>query len=109
MIDDAGAEKVLDWLRDNAEKEAIARSHKVLLEESSRIVKARLMKESGQDTLGAQEREAYASEEYSAHVVGLSAAVYEDTKLTLLRKAAEAKIEAYRTMCSNNRAIGKVV
>ena len=108
MIDDDDVDRALSWLVSNASKAAQARANKVLLEESCRTVKARLMKASGQESLGAQEREALASDEYQTHLEGLKAAVYEDTQYTLLRQAAEARIEAWRTMSSNNRAQTKV-
>lgn len=108
-ITDADIDKALDWLVRNAEKAAQARANRVLLEESSRSVKADLMKASGQDTIGLQERDAYSAPEYRAHIVGLAAAVHEDERLRLLRMAAEARIECWRTMCSNQRTMGKVV
>lgn len=107
MIDDSEIDRALDWLVRNAEKSAQARANRVLLEETTRSIKAEQMKASGQESIGAQEREAYASDAYKAHVTGLAAAVYEDEKLRALRAAAEAKIEAWRTLSSNARAQGK--
>jgi hypothetical protein len=108
MIDDADIEKALEWLVRNAEKSAQARANRVLLEETTRSIKAEQMKASGQDSIGAQEREAYASDAYKAHVTGLAAAVYEDEKLRALRAAAEAKLSAWQTLSANSRAQGKV-
>lgn len=107
-ISDDDIDRALDWLVKNATKMAEARANRVLLEETTKCVKAEQMKASGQESLGAQEREAYASDVYKAHIIGLAAAVHEDEKLRALQKAAEARIEAWRTLSSNARAQGKV-
>ena len=107
-IDDAAVDRALGWLVDNAEKAAQARANRVLLEESCRSLKAKLMKEAGQESLGAQEREALASDAYQTHLEGLRAAVYEDERYRLLRAAAEARIEVWRSLQANQRTQGKI-
>jgi hypothetical protein len=92
----------------NSDKAAQARADRLLVEESLKPVKARLMKESLYESLGAQEREALAHPDYQAQLEGMRAAVYEDELYRLRYKAAEARIEAWRTLSSNNRAQGKV-
>lgn len=108
MISDDDVDRALDWLVKNADKAAEARANRVLLEESCRSLKAKLMKDSGAEAIGAQERDALASNEYQTHLEGLKAAVYEDERYRLLRGAAEARIEVWRTMSSNARAQGKI-
>lgn len=108
MISDDDAQRALDWMVAHADKAAKARADRLILEESLKPSKARLMKDSGQDSLGAQEREALATPQYQTLLDGLRAAVYEDERYRLLYKAAEARIEAWRTLSSNARAQGKV-
>jgi len=107
-ISDDQVDSALEWSVKHAERAAEARANRVLLEESCRSLKAKLMKDSGQDSLGAQEREALASDAYRTHLDGLRAAVYEDERYRYLRQAAEARIECWRTFSSNQRAQGKV-
>lgn len=107
MISDEEIDRALDWLVKNADRAAMARANRIYIEESLKPVKATLMKESGQESIGAQEREAYADPRYLELIQGLKQAVEEDERFRWLQKAAEAKIEAYRTMQANQRAQGK--
>lgn len=109
VITDDQVDSALDWLIKHADKAAEARAHRVLLEEATKSVKAKLMKDSGQESLGAQEREALASDAYQTHLEGLRAAVYEDERYRLLRAAAEARLEIWRSQQANQRIQGKVV
>jgi hypothetical protein len=70
-------------------------------------LKAILMKKSGQDTVGAQEREAYAAEEYKELLVGLREATEIEEKLRWDLIAAQARVEVWRTEQANYRAEGK--
>ena len=107
MITDAEIEKALDYLRDTATKAAQARATRIYVEEYRKTVKAMLMQQHASEPLGAQEREAYASETYRAHLKAIEAAVEDDEKYRFLREAAHAKIEAYRTFSANVRG-GKI-
>ena len=55
--------------------------------------------------VSAQEREAYASPVYIQHLETLKVAIERDEKQRFLRVAAEAKIEVWRSMLANIRAI----
>ena len=55
--------------------------------------------------ISAQEREAYASPVYISHLDSLRSAIERDEKQRFLRIAAEAKIEAWRSMSANIRSI----
>jgi len=55
--------------------------------------------------VSAQEREAYADKEYEEYIEGVAAAIKEDEEQRWLMKAAEAKIEAWRTAQANYRAM----
>jgi hypothetical protein len=108
LITDDDIESALSWMVKNSEKAAKARADRVLLEESLKPLKSQLMQESKSESLGAQERDALASEKYWTALEGVRAAVYEDELYRIRYKSAEARIEAWRTMSSNNRSIGKV-
>lgn len=107
MITDDEIQKAVDWLRDNADEAAQARANRVVMEEGRKCVKAKLMKEHVKESIGAQEREAYADNRYQLHLDGLKEAVLEDERFRMLRAAADAKIEAWRTMQANQRGSWK--
>lgn len=126
MITDTQVEQALDWLRDTAETGAKWSARRTYLEKrltfimdaKLRAIKARVMKEKAKEfpAVNAQEREAYASEEYQDAVSELELitqeleeAVREQEYHRAMRAAAEAKIEAWRTMAANNRAQGRMV
>lgn len=104
MIEDEHIEKALDFLRDNADEAAKARAERIYMEEFRKSLKAQIMSEHLAEALGAQERIAYADQRYLNHLAGLKQAVFLDERLRFLRGAAEAKIEAWRTMQANQRA-----
>jgi hypothetical protein len=108
MISEEEVEKALTWLVENAVKAAQARANRLHLEEYRHTLKAMAMKESGETSAAAQEREAYASEAYCKHLQCLKDAVFEDEKYRLYYRAAEVKIEAFRTLQANARIQGKL-
>ena len=95
----------LDYLRDNASVAAHARANRIYVEEYRKTLKAQIMLEHAELTIGAQERNAYADPRYIAHLEALRDAVEADEKHRFLRSTAEAKIEAWRTQSSNERAM----
>lgn len=102
----------LDFIRDNAPAYAKAKSERVYLEEFRKSKKALLMRDAeiaGHKTAAAQEREAYANPEYLGVLEGLRAAVEEEESLRWLIVAAQAKIEAWRTIEANRRAEAKTL
>lgn len=100
--------KAVDYIIANAGKFAKAKSERVYLEEYRKSLKAILMKRSLEDTIGAQEREAYAHPEYKQLLEGLRDAVEQEEKLRWDLIAAQARVEVWRTQQANNRAEGKV-
>jgi N-acetylmuramic acid 6-phosphate (MurNAc-6-P) etherase len=108
VISDEDLEKALGWLVENATKAAKARATRVYLEEFRKSKKALLMRLSDEKTSAAQETYAYAHPEYLALLEAVRQAVEDDEKFRWLQVAAEARIEAYRTMAANARAQGKV-
>lgn len=102
----------LDFIRDNAPAYAKAKSERVYLEEFRKSKKALLMRsaeESGHKSAAIQEREAYAHPEYMQLLDGLRCAVEEEERLRWLIVAAQAKIEAWRTIEANRRAEAKTL
>lgn len=103
FIPDEDIEKALDYLRDSATTAAQARANRIYMEEYRKTLKAKVMQRFAMSPLGAQERDAYASREYTDHLNALKTAVEEDEKHRFLREAAQAKIEAWRSMSANLR------
>lgn len=102
----------LDFIRDNAPLYAKAKSERIFLEEFRKSKKALLMRaaeSAGHKTGAMQEREAYADAEYVQLLEGLRAAVEEEEKYRWLIVAAQAKIEAWRTIEANRRAEAKTL
>lgn len=102
----------LDWIRDNAPKYAKAKAERIYLEEYRKTKKALLMQKAeraGHKTVNSQEREAYADDDYQEHLVALGAAVEEEERLRWLMVAAQARIEAWRSLESSRRIEAKTV
>lgn len=108
MITDEDIEKALDYLRDSVEEAAQARANKVYLTEFRKTKKALLMQDCNEEAVNAQERYAYAHRDYQEVLQGLKEAVRQDARHEFRRKAAEAKIEAWRTQQANFRGMGKI-
>jgi hypothetical protein len=99
--------RALDFIRDNAPAYAQAKAERVYLENFRKSKKALLMREAelrGHKTAAMQEREAYADASYIETLEALQVATGEEERLKWLMVAAEAKIEAWRTIESTRRA-----
>ena len=108
MISDEQVEAALDYLRDSAKHAAVARAQAKTLEKFLGVVEAQ-QKALHRSTSNASAQDvARASPEYKAALDGWEEAVRRDGEFTMLREAASSRIEAWRTMCSNARAEGKV-
>lgn len=86
---------------------AAAKGQRVYMEEFRKSLKARLMKESGESAIGAQEREAYAHKDYTAHLEGLRAAVEQEETLRWRLVSAQAAVEVWRSQEASNRAMDR--
>ena len=104
IVTDEAVEAALDYLRDNADMAAKARAERIYVEEFRKTLKARLMQEHVGESIGSQEREAYADTRYAAHLDAIKEAVYADERQRFLRQAAIAKVEAWRSASANRRA-----
>jgi hypothetical protein len=99
--------RALDFMRDNATALAKAKAERVYLEEFRKSQKALMMQQAetgGHKTTAAQEREAYASDEYCALLESLQTAVETEERLRWLMVAAQARVEVWRSIGANQRA-----
>ncbi len=104
MITDAQVESALDYLRDNATADAQARADAVYLAEWIKSERARLTTAQAGISNAAARDAAECHPEYLRALSAYKAAVTEDFRRRFLREAAAARIEAWRTQSSNERA-----
>ena len=104
MITDAQVEAAVDYLRDSARGAAVARSQAKTLEKYLGVVEAQQKTLQGSMSNAAAQDMARSSPEYKTALEGWKEAVRQDCEFTMLREAASARIEAWRTMSSNERA-----
>lgn len=99
--------KAVEFLIRNSEAYAQAKAQRVECEEFRKSLKAMLMKKSGVEAIGAQEREAYAHPEYIAHLKALAAAVEQEEALRWKIEAARMRVDVWRSQQANNRAMDR--
>lgn len=97
----------VEFLFKTAPLYAKAKADRVFIEEMRKSRKAMLMKSCGVEAIGAQEREAYAHDDYTTLLRGLREAVEEEETLRWQLEAAKARIAIYQTLSANNRALDK--
>ena len=105
MISESEAERVVDWLRDNASATAIARANRVYVDEYRKVIKAKCMAKHLDKPVSAQEREAYIDPEYIAHLEAMKEAAQAEHNALFLKEAAIAKLDVFRTLSANYRGI----
>ena len=108
MTQERDPHKAVDYIRDNAGKFAKAKAERIYIEEFRKSMKSILMKRSLEETIGAQEREAYAHAEYVQLLQGLKEAVEIEEKLRWELIAAQARVDIWRSEQANLRIEGKV-
>jgi hypothetical protein len=95
--------RAVQYLIDNAPKYAEAKANRVFIENYLRSVKSKLMgNEEG--TLGAKEAYAYAHDDYVEQLKGLKVATEEEERLKFMLKAAELRVEIWKTQEYSKRA-----
>jgi hypothetical protein len=104
----ADPNEAVDYIFKNGKKFAKAKAERIYLEEYRKSLKAILMKRSVENAIGAQERDAYAHEEYLALLQGLKAAVEVEEELRWALIAAQARVEIWRSQEATNRIEGRV-
>lgn len=105
MNDDAPY-KAVNFIIKNAPLYAKAKADRVLLEEFRKSKKALLMKDAlrdGIEAANAQEREAYANQEYIDLLHGLAEAIAKEEELRWKLEAARMKTDIWRTEQANAR------
>lgn len=104
MITEQQVERALDYIRDNSDDFGAAKSVRAHLEQFRKSKKAMLMQKiDGPEHVRAAY--AYSHPEYLTLLNDLKAAVAEEESLKWKLKAAELKVEAWRTQQANNRRI----
>lgn len=94
------AEKAVLFLRDSADKYGKARGHAAFCSGNLKRVKAMLMLETPEGSLGEREAKAYASEAYLRALTAEEDAIATYTILQAQREACQYKIDMYRTNAS---------
>jgi hypothetical protein len=105
LVSDEAVEKALDWLRDNADAIGEAKRKAVKYDHMLKHAKAISMALHKELPVSAQEREAYASAAYLEAIKNASEAAAEYETLKAMREAAALKIEVWRSMNANYRAM----
>lgn len=107
MTDPIDPQKHLRRMWENAPKLAQAKANRVYMEEYRKTLKATLMKESGVESVGAQEREAYAHEAYRNHLEALKEAVQAEELLRWRMVTDQASVDVWRSTEASNRVMDK--
>jgi hypothetical protein len=103
VISDDDAEKALEFLKKSASAYAKAKAERIWLDEFRKSKKAILMKQSGDQSAAAQERDAYAHPEYQELLQGLKVAVENEENLRWKIASAELQISIWQTQSANSR------
>ena len=93
----------VDYLYEFAPEYAKAKGELAELEAYKSSLKAIKMKQSSEQSLGAQEREAYASQEYQDHCAAIGVATENTEKLKWELEAAKLRHATWQTLEVSNR------
>jgi hypothetical protein len=99
--------EAINYIYMNAPEYAKAKGQLAQLETYKSSVKAIMMKKSSEQSLGAQEREAYASQDYQDLCVAIGKATEDAEKLKWQLEAAKMRFQAWQTESANNRQLEK--
>ena len=108
MISDDQVEQALDYLRTSAPKAAVARSQARTLEKFLGVVEAEQKSMTRGLSNAAAQDAARSSPEYKQALNAWNEAVRQDCEYTMLREAADARIQAWRTWQATNRAMERI-
>lgn len=106
MVTNEEVEKAAAYIRDNAKDYAKAKAERIYLHEFRKSKKAMLV---STQTGTVQEKDSYAYKhpEYLELLDGYRAAIEIEEELLWVIKAAQSKIEIWRTQQANNRLIDR--
>ena len=107
-MSDRDPHKAVDYILKHANEFAAAKAQRIYLEEYRKSLKAILMKRSMESAIGAQEREAYASQEHQDLCKAIGAATYKTEMWKFRLEAAKLRFEAWRTQEASNRTLEKL-
>ena len=98
----------IEYIWDNAPAYAKAKGELAQLEAFKSSLKAILMKKSGESTVTAQEREAYAHSDYQNHCHAIGQATEKVELLKWRLTSAQLRFDAWRSEQANNRNMDKL-
>jgi len=99
----------IDFIIKNAGAFASARGELAQLETFKSSLKAIMMQKSGEQTIGAQEREAYASQEYQDLCKAIGVATENAEKLKWELEAAKLRHSTWQTLEVSNRTQDRIL
>lgn len=100
--------EAIGYIYTMAPQYAKAKGQLAQLEAYKHSLRAIKMKQSNEQTVTAQEREAYASQEYQDLCTAIGVATEEAEKLKYQLEAAKMRFQAWQTESANNRQIEKM-
>ncbi len=103
MISETEVQRAVDYLRDEADKDAEAKAHRLYLEHYLKTVLSEEIAKAKGPSVAAAEVEARQSDAYKQALKDFETAVFNDERRRFLRSAAETKIEVWRTEQANMR------
>ena len=101
--------KCIDFILENAEKYAAARGELAQLEAYKSSLKAIKMAETSEQSLGAQEREAYRSQDYQDLCKAIGIATEKAEKLKWLLESARLRHSTWQTLEVSNRTQDRIL
>jgi hypothetical protein len=99
--------EAINYIYMNAPEYAKAKGQLAQLEAYRHSLRSIMMKKSNENSLGAQEREAYASQQYQDLCVAIGKATEDAEKLKWQLEAAKMRFQAWQTESANNRQLEK--
>jgi hypothetical protein len=99
--------EAINYIFINAPEYAKAKGQLAQLEAYRHSLRSIMMKKSNEQSLGAQEREAFASQEYQDLCVAIGKATEDAEKLKWQLEAAKMRFQAWQTESANNRQLEK--
>ena len=108
-MSDYSPHPAIEYIWENAPAYAKAKGQLAELEAYKSSLKAIMMKQSGETSIGGQEREAYASEEYQQLCKGIGEATEQAELLRWRLLSAQMRHEAWKVEKYSNSQIDKLV
>jgi len=105
---DSELQSIFDEIERNFEAWSDAKGTLAQLEVYKSSLKSIMMKRSGENAIGAQEREAYASQDYVQLGHDIGSATKEAERLKWILELSKMRFDAWRTLQASNRHIEKI-